>query len=114
VYCDGSGKGQYACVLEYEDESLIPYLGKTSGITNNEAEYRAILLAVSILHRGAEATIYSDSNVAINQLTMTWHTKNDKLRQLQQQILYLIARKELTITFEWIPRKENKAGKFLG
>ena len=86
--------------------------------TNNEAEYRAVLFALERLVNVYYLEILSDSQLVVNQLNREWHIRNDNLRQLAQKIWNNIATRKAKhgckITFTWIPREQNKAGKMLG
>ena len=114
IYTDGSGKGNYVALIQKEDGSYFPYQGSTKGITHNEAEYKAVLLALSILPKGTEAIIHSDSMLVVNQLSFKWNIKSKKMRKLAQQAHWLVSVGNLKVTYKWVPREENLAGKFLG
>lgn len=85
--------------------------------TNNEAEYEAVLFALETIKNMYYFEIYSDSKLVVNQLNRQWHIKKDNLRELAQKIWKHIAerndRRGCKVTFTWIPREENKAGKML-
>ncbi len=59
-------------------------------------------------------TILSDSKLVVNQIKMEWHIKKERLRNLFEEVLSLIKEKKIDFKIEWIPRRENKAGKVLG
>jgi ribonuclease HI len=109
IYVDGSGKGRYGFVTE----GNIAKIFEKKNITNNQAEYLAILEALKWVEE-KELTILSDSFDVVNQLNHEFHIKDDKLRELALQVWETMKRKGLTIEFKWIPRNENKAGKMLG
>lgn len=95
-----------AVYLTEEDRARVQYLEK--GRTSNEAEYEAILLA--LIEVKEVTVIFSDSQVAINQLNHAWHISEDRLRKYAVQIWNLTKGK---VKFEWTPRKQNKAGMLL-
>jgi len=112
VYVDGAykdGIGRFCYV--------VPELGVVAtfvepGITHNEAEYLAIIMA---LHDGKlqrDLEFYSDSQLVINQLNRRFHIKNDNLRTLAMRVWKLAEGRK--VTFTWIPRNRNEAGKVLG
>ena len=80
-------------------------------VSHNEAEYRAI---EKLLKDYSENNfiIYSDSKVTVEQLNYNFFLKNDLLREYALRIWGLT--KGRNVKFEWVPRKENKAGKVLG
>ena len=111
IYTDGSGKtGRYCYLLENLGKKTVQIFEK-SGITNNEAEYLAIIEALKVITDG-ELCIYSDSKLVVNQLNHDYSIKEDRLRLLAKEIWDLSS--HLYVKFIWIPREKNKAGKILG
>ena len=108
VYVDGAGgeKSGYGFFIKETGES---FYEEKSGITNNQAEYLAIITALKKFQDSLdEVVIFSDSKNTVNQLN-----HNEQLRNLAQEAWLLIPKiPELKI--KWIPRKENLAGKMLG
>ena len=85
-------------------------------ITNNEAEYLAVLFALKTIKEDIDFEIRSDSRLVVNQLNRKWHVKKKRLRQLANQIWNLVHERKLrgySTTFVWVSRKENIAGKML-
>ena len=93
--------------------------------TNNEAEYHALLKALSIIdskwpspnkERVSQTIgplrIYSDSKLMVNQVNGKYEVKDAKLRDLWREVNELRQRIG-TIYVEWIPREENYAGQWL-
>lgn len=78
--------------------------------TNNEAEYlwafywikRAIELWAT------EVELYMDSNLVINQLSWNWKIKKDELRVINNDILEMVSKNFLKISYNWIEREKNK------
>ena len=113
VYVDGAGgkKSGYGFFVKETGES---FYEEKLGITNNQAEYNAIIVALKKF-QGSEdkITIFSDSKNTVNQLNHEFAINNEKLRALARESWLLIHQiPELKI--KWIPRKENLAGKMLG
>ena len=113
VYVDGAGgeKSGYGFFIKETGESF--YENK-SGLTNNQAEYHAIIAALKKFQGSLDKiTIFSDSKNTVNQLNHEFAINNGQLRILAQEAWSLIPKiPELKIL--WIPRKENLAGKMLG
>jgi ribonuclease HI len=107
IYIDGSSNGKYSFLIE---ETNIAKIFTKSNITNNQAEYLAVLEALKFTTGDIE--IYSDSKLVVNQLNHEWHIKEDDLRNLAVKIWKLIGNRK--VSFAWIPREQNKAGKLLG
>ena len=113
VYVDGSGgpKSKYGFFIKDTGKSLCQSL---PGITNNEAEYRAIVAALKeIGNTEKHITIYSDSQLVVNQIKQEYGINKDHLRDLAREIWEMLA-KLPNCDLVWIPRKENIAGKMLG
>lgn len=111
VYVDGSGgpNGGFGYFVKETGES---FYEKKPEITNNQAEYMAIIMALKNLDY-EEITIFSDSKNTISQLNHEFAINNEKLRELAREAWSLIG-KFSKITLLWVPRKENLAGKMLG
>jgi ribonuclease HI len=113
VYVDGSGgiNGGFGYFVKETGES---FYEKKSEITNNQAEYMAIIAALkNFLGSTEEITIFSDSKNTISQLNHEFAINNENLRELARQAWILMG-KFSKLTLLWIPRKENLAGKMLG
>jgi len=113
VYVDGSGgtKSGYGYFVKETGES---FYEKKPDITNNQAEYLAIISALKkFVESNDEITIYSDSKNTVFQLNHEYAINNEQLRSLAREAWSIIARCS-KITLTWIPRNENLAGKMLG
>jgi len=110
IYTDGSGDGRMAWFNETTGES---WSGRQAGLTNNEAEYLAVYEALKAA-QSKEIEIVSDSKLVVSQLKRDWHIKEDRLRGLFDKVNTLIREKGLKVKFNWVPRTQNKAGKYLG
>ncbi len=113
VYVDGSGgpNGGYGFFVKETGES---FYEKVPDVTNNQAEYMAIISALDkFVESDEEVTIYSDSKNTVNQLNHEFAINNEVLRELARTAWKIIGRfSKLSIV--WVPRKENLAGKMLG
>jgi ribonuclease HI len=113
VYVDGSGgpNSGYGYFVKETGES---FYAKKPDLTNNQAEYLAIISALNkYADSNVEITIYSDSRNTVNQLNHEFAINNEKLRNLARKAWGVIG-KFPNLTIVWIPRKENLAGKMLG
>ena len=113
VYVDGSGGSDpgYGFFVKETGES---FYEKKSGITNNEAEYLAIIAALKkFAESDDEITIYSDSKNTVSQLNHDFAINKEELRTLAREAWTLIA-KISKLNIKWVPRNENLAGKMLG
>jgi ribonuclease HI len=113
VYVDGSGgeNSGYGYFVKETGESSYE---KKPNITNNQAEYMAIIAALKkFLNSNEEITIFSDSKNTVSQLNHEFAINNEQLRVLAREAWNIIG-KFSNLTLTWVPRKENLAGKMLG
>ncbi len=113
VYVDGSG-GENSGYGYFVKETGESFYEKKHHITNNQAEYLAIISALKkFVNSNEEITIYSDSKNTVSQLNHEFAINNEQLRVLAQEAWNIIG-KFSNLTLIWVPRKENLAGKMLG
>ena len=112
IYTDGGARGNpghagIGGVIKSPLGSVLveirEYIGEA---TNNVAEYTAVLRT---LKKAKEIGIknidlYADSKLVVEQLSGRWKVKEPTLKELVKNILEI---KFESITFNWIPRKEN-------
>jgi len=113
IYVDGSGgtNSGYGYFVKETGES---FYEKKSDLTNNQAEYLAIIYALNkFVNSTEEITIYSDSKNTVNQLNHEFAINNEELRNLAREAWGIIG-KFSHLSIIWVPRKENLAGKMLG
>jgi ribonuclease HI len=113
VYVDGSGgpNSGYGYFVKETGES---FYEKKPELTNNQAEYLAIISALNkFVDSKDEITIFSDSKNTVNQLNHEFAINNEQLRNFAREAWGIIP-KFLSLSIVWIPRKENLAGKMLG
>lgn len=120
IFCDGGSRGnpgQGACAfVAYDDNNKILHEeGKFLGVvTNNEAEYSAVILALSNLSDLRQINFFLDSLLVVNQLNGLWKIKEPRLRELLLKVRSLESiltnRYPLTaIRYTHIPREKNSA-----
>jgi len=113
IFVDGSG-GPNSGFGFFVKETGESFYKKEPDITNNQAEYMAI---ISTLQKFAgttdEIVIYSDSKNTVSQLNHEYAINNDKLCSLAREAWDLAA-KFSNLKIIWIPRNQNLAGKMLG
>ena len=113
IFVDGSGgtNSGYGYFVKETGES---FYEKKSELTNNQAEYLAIISALNkFVDSKDEITIFSDSKNTVNQLNHEFAINNEELRNLAREAWRIIG-KYTALSIIWIPRKENFAGKMLG
>jgi len=113
VYVDGGG-GHDSGFGYYVKETGESFYEKKSGITNNQAEYMAIIAALKkFVDSVDEVTIFSDSKNSVSQLNHEFAINNEQLKELAREA-WPIIEKFSNLKIVWIPRSENLAGKMLG
>ena len=113
VYVDGSGgkNGGYGYFVKESGES---FYEKKPEITNNQAEYLAIIAALKKFENtNDQIQIFSDSKNTVSQLNHEFAINNEHLRELAREAWGIIGKMQ-SLTISWVPRKENLAGKMLG
>jgi len=113
VYVDGSG-GENSGYGYFVKETGESFYEKKSNLTNNQAEYMAMIAALKkFVNSNDEIIIFSDSKNTVSQLNHEFAINNEQLRVLAQEAWNIIG-KFSNLTLTWVPRKENLAGKMLG
>ncbi|MDF2424726.1 MAG: reverse transcriptase-like protein [Nitrosopumilus sp.] len=113
IYVDGSG-GTNSGFGYFVKETGESFYEKKPELTNNQAEYLAIISALNkYADSDEEITIYSDSKNTVNQLNHEFAINNEELRNLAREAWGIIGVFS-NLSIVWVPRKENLAGKMLG
>lgn len=115
IYTDGGARGNpgpaAAGVVFYNDEQekvaeFSEFLGHA---TNNQAEYKSLILALekTKAYKLKEIEVFLDSELVVNQLNGNYRVKNEGLKPLYQQVLALISKFD-KISFSHTLREGNK------
>jgi len=113
IFVDGSG-GTNSGFGYFVKETGESFYEKKPDITNNQAEYLAIISVLKNFSNIAdEVIIYSDSKNTVSQLNHEYAINNDQLRSLAREAWELMT-KISNLKIIWIPRNQNLAGKMLG
>ena len=116
VFVDGAGSrpdgtgSEFAWICPTTREKRIEHV---PGLTNNQAEYRGFIAALTALANGACAEVFSDSEVLCCQFNGAYKVHDPALAILLLRAQSLIKEKELSVTLQWVPRARNLAGKLL-
>lgn len=119
MYVDGSGspRGGLGWFVRETGES---HYERRDGVTNNQAEYMAIISAVRHARAKSGAppydnvVIYSDSLNTVRQLNHEHAINNEVLRELAMQYWSEAAKFGDRLKVRWVSRRDNPAGKMLG
>jgi ribonuclease HI len=106
---DGKGSG-YAWLRPDTGQQ---HVERMDGLTNNQAEYRALVSALEQLSDGSKADMFCDSLLLESQFNGRFRIKDPDLAALLGTARELIQYKKLTINLQWIPRAKNLAGRLL-
>lgn len=121
IYTDGGARGNpgpAACgaVIKNEKEEIISEISKYIGVaTNNQAEYKALILALeeaqNIFKKKKSSKkhieCYLDSELVVKQLKREYKMKNEGLKPLFMEAGNLISNFD-SVEFIHIPREQNK------
>jgi len=116
VYCDGAGsrpdgKGSgFAWIIP---ETREQHIERVDGLTNNQAEYRALISALTAIPHGSVARVFTDSQLVWSQVAGNYRAHDPALSDLLDQVRTLIKDRHLKIDLQWVPRSKNVAGKLL-
>jgi len=115
IYTDGAGwngkVSKYAYLILKDGKEIkreVEVVNKK--LTNNEAEYTALIEALKDKN-SKNATIYMDSKLVVEQLAGNYVVKAENLYNLFLKAQELV--KKRNVKLKWIPRKKNIAGKII-
>jgi ribonuclease HI len=101
IYTDGAARGNpgpaaYAFLFVYNNEIIHQGSGYIGTATNNTAEYNAIINALKAAERFYRGylQIFSDSNLAIQQINRKWKINYPHLSELCSEVYQLVQKYE--------------------
>ena len=109
IMVDGSGDGHSIALFPGEEV----FFSYERGASNNDAEFNAVILALENLPPSARARIHTDSQVVVWHLSARHNRRHATYIQKKIRIEDLISSKHLKVEIQWIPRKKNRADRFL-
>jgi ribonuclease HI len=85
-------------------------LGMSKDMTNNVAEYTALVRALQAIKKlgldKEKISFRSDSKLLVSQMKGEWKVKGARIAPLHAQAKELA--KSLDVNFQWVPREENE------
>jgi ribonuclease HI len=116
IHTDGASRGNpgaaaFAYVISPEQGPPIEEAGCLGEMTNNQAEYTALVRALEHAFELGPAhrlLIHSDSELLVKQMNGEYQVKNEDLRGLYEQARKLVRRFEGTVTIVHVRRALNK------
>jgi ribonuclease HI len=109
ILVDGSGDGHSVALFPGEEV----FFSYERGASNNEAEFNAVILALENLPDDSNARIKTDSQVVVWHLSRGENVRHHSFLRKRAVVQDLIVQKNLKIDIQWIPRKQNRADRFL-
>jgi ribonuclease HI len=116
VFVDGAGArldGKGSAYAFFRPDTGEKQVIREDGLTNNQAEYRGIILVLETFPNASTVEVRTDSQVVCAQLNGQYKVRDPKLALLLETVKDVIQRKNLAVQFLWVPRAENLAGKLL-
>lgn len=127
IYIDGAcspnpGHGRAVAIVEKtETSSRVKLTKKLQDVTNNIAEYNALLLALEYIksnvlgitmeRKPKQITIYTDSKLINGHINESWKVNvNIALVTKSKKLLHEIKETGIEIIIKWVPREKNIAG----
>ena len=115
IHTDGASRGNpgaaaYAYVISPEERPPIEEAGCLGEMTNNQAEYTALVRALEhALELGTKqrVVVHSDSELMVKQLRGEYRVKNEELRPLYELAVKLAGRFARPVTFRHVRREQN-------
>lgn len=115
IHTDGASRGNpgaAACayVIESDGDELIEEAETLGDMTNNQAEYTALVRALEHAHEMAPNSpvqVFSDSELLVKQMNGEYRVKNEELRGLYEQARKLVARFPAGVTLQHVRRAQN-------
>ena len=86
-------------------------VGLSSRVTGNEGEYLAAIIALSReAPVGYRVRLFSDSKLFVYQMLGDYRVRKQNMKVLQATLSSVIKALRLSVTFEWTPRENSRAG----
>jgi ribonuclease HI len=115
IHTDGAARGNpgpaaFAYVISRDGAPPIEERGCLGRMTNNQAEYTALVRGLehaARLDAASPVQVFSDSELMVKQLRGEYRVKNEELRDLYEQAIQLV-RHFPSVRFQHVRREQNK------
>jgi ribonuclease HI len=116
IHTDGAARGNpgpaaFAYTIERDGAEPILEAGRLGKKTNNQAEYEAVIEALTHAAEVApygRAVVHSDSELLVKQMNGDYRVKNGDLRGLYERAQALCSRLRGGVEFRHVRREENR------
>ena len=113
IYTDGAARGNpgpaaYAFLFVHNDAIIHMGFGYLGTVTNNIAEYQAIIKALKEaekFHQG-QLQVFSDSNLIVQQINKKWKINYPHLSELSNEV-HQLCKKYEKVEFFFVSRKQK-------
>jgi ribonuclease HI len=116
IFVDGAGQrpdGKASGFAWLREESGEEHIERVDGLSNNEAEYSAVISALKTIPHHSSVLILTDSLLVVSQLRGEYRILHPKMLKLANEVKTIVEQMKLNLELRWIPRQENRAGKLL-
>jgi len=119
IYTDGGslnnpGPAAIAYIIYYDDKIFHKHSETIGKATNNTAEYIALIRAMEKikellpkLPHTTKITVFSDSNLMVNQLNGLFRVKNAAIREYIMKVRILEQEINIPTVYQYVPREKN-------
>jgi ribonuclease HI len=116
IHTDGASRGNpgqaaYSFLVRKEGSIIKEDAGKLGIMTNNQAEYTALVHALEFAlntHSDAEVIIHSDSELMVMQVQGLYKVKSEELKPLCLKARELISKMKGSVRLVHVRREQNK------
>jgi len=106
--CRQDGRGSAFGWIRIETGTQRIY--SVNGLTEHEAEYKALFGVLKYLAPGSRATVFTHSLELWRHFNIGFRARGDReLAKLSAKVRQMIRKKEVTIRVRYIPREDNRA-----
>ncbi len=115
IFTDGAARNNPgpaaigAIIRDTEGNSINSISRPIGNTTNNQAEYRAVIAALEYALRSgiSQVSMYSDSELIVNQINGQYRVKEATLKPLYQRVKHLQLQLE-SFKITHVPREQNE------
>jgi ribonuclease HI len=116
VFTDGSGQapnGKSSAMAWYRIDTGERHVERVPGLTNNQAEYGAVISALKAFGSDLSIGVLTDSLLMVSRLRGEFRILDPKLATLAAEVKTITEQKRLSLKLTWVPRSKNLAGMLL-
>src|SRR5271154_204236 len=107
IFTDGAGQrpdGKASAIAWLREDTREQHVERIDGMTNNVAEYRAVLSALKKMSPRSNAELLTDSQLVVSQLRGEWRILDATMAKLAAEVRTITEQKKLELKVIWVPR----------